>query len=323
MGILGASTALAGVTSTTGCFPQPREQIMPFAKRPEDLVPGESLFYSSAFQVGGSVQGILVETTDGRPIKIEGNEKHPGSRGATDAYAQASVLDLYDPARSREPMSLIMAAYAAATDETQARNAASNTLCKAASDRALESSRSADRAKAVFDDCKARIAKDGKWKVAQEGNKFSTTVFLENEEQAPVDWGMAWSVLTESFSGKLAAEGEGLGLVRRRFALADLPRSAQDLLEALPQGSGLLRRSDLPGEHGRGRRAPWGQRCSHGLLARAFPGRVGAGLRLPGSRARPCSTQSGLRSRPSKPEEHEPPLLGRTPPLGDGGRSGS
>ena len=33
--------------------------------------------------------------------KIEGNPLHPFSNGGTDAFAQASMLDLYDPNRSK------------------------------------------------------------------------------------------------------------------------------------------------------------------------------------------------------------------------------
>ncbi len=102
LGLMGASTAMAGMG---GCVRKPVENIMPFAERPEDLVPGRPMFYASAYQLGASVLGIVVETQDGRPTKIEGNPKHSGSQGATDIWAQASVLDLYDPARSRAPTS--------------------------------------------------------------------------------------------------------------------------------------------------------------------------------------------------------------------------
>ncbi len=101
VGLLGASTALAGLT--TGCIRKPVERILPFAKRPEDVVPGQSLYYSTGLNIGGSVLGILVEATDGRPIKIEGNPKHAGSQGATDVWAQGTVLGIYDPERSQIP----------------------------------------------------------------------------------------------------------------------------------------------------------------------------------------------------------------------------
>jgi molybdopterin-containing oxidoreductase family iron-sulfur binding subunit len=44
---------------------------------------------------------MIVTSIDGRPIKIEGNPRHPGSLGATDVFAEAAVLSLYDPDRSR------------------------------------------------------------------------------------------------------------------------------------------------------------------------------------------------------------------------------
>jgi MoCo/4Fe-4S cofactor protein with predicted Tat translocation signal len=101
-GIMGASAALAGVT--TGCVRKPVENIMPFSKRPEDIVPGDPIYYATAFVHGGAVEGLLVESQDGRPTKIEGNPKHGGSHGATSVWAQASVLDLYDPDRTRVPL---------------------------------------------------------------------------------------------------------------------------------------------------------------------------------------------------------------------------
>jgi Fe-S-cluster-containing dehydrogenase component len=99
-GLLGAGTALAGLT-TTGCLRKPVEHILPFAKRPEDTIPGQPIYYATAYQVGHSVIGLLVESQDGRPTKVEGNPRHPESGGSTDTWAQASVLSLYDPDRCR------------------------------------------------------------------------------------------------------------------------------------------------------------------------------------------------------------------------------
>src|SRR5262249_23561741 len=68
---------------------------------PEEIVLGKPLFFATAFTLGGMATGLLVESHEGRPTKIEGNPEHPASLGATDAFAQASILTLYDPDRSQ------------------------------------------------------------------------------------------------------------------------------------------------------------------------------------------------------------------------------
>ncbi|MBX6311341.1 MAG: TAT-variant-translocated molybdopterin oxidoreductase [Isosphaeraceae bacterium] len=98
--LMGASLALAGVAGP-GCAIQPPETIVPYVKQPEQVVPGKPLFYASAMTLGGFATGILVAQHMGRPIKIEGNEDHPASLGATDVFMQAATLGLYDPDRSR------------------------------------------------------------------------------------------------------------------------------------------------------------------------------------------------------------------------------
>src|SRR5437762_188249 len=96
--LMGASLALAGVTA---CTRQPPESIVPYVRQPEQLVPGKPLFYATAMTLGGVATGLLVESHEGRPTKIEGNPQHPGSLGATDAFAQAAILGLYDPDRAQ------------------------------------------------------------------------------------------------------------------------------------------------------------------------------------------------------------------------------
>ena len=95
-----ASMALAGLT-LTGCRRWPKENIVPYASRPEGKMPGEPEYYASVFELSGIAQPTLVKSFDGRPIKIEGNGEHPACSGASTKFAQASVLDLYDPYRAR------------------------------------------------------------------------------------------------------------------------------------------------------------------------------------------------------------------------------
>lgn len=103
--IMSASFALAGVSGLTGCWPRkPQQKILPFSKRPEDFIPGKPQYYATSANIGGSVLGLVVTSQDGRPSKIEGNPEHSMSLGGTNAWAQASVLSLYDPDRSRSPL---------------------------------------------------------------------------------------------------------------------------------------------------------------------------------------------------------------------------
>ena len=95
--LAGASMALAGLA---GCTRQPLEQILPYVRQPEQLVPGKPIFYATAMPFHGHALPLLVETHEFRPTKIEGNPLHAASMGATDLFAQASILNLYDPDRS-------------------------------------------------------------------------------------------------------------------------------------------------------------------------------------------------------------------------------
>jgi MoCo/4Fe-4S cofactor protein with predicted Tat translocation signal len=96
--LMGASLALAGLAA---CVPQSGTKILPYTKPPEEMVPGQPLFYASAMLQDGYAKGVLIETTMGRPIKVEGNPKHPVSLGSTDIFMQASLLELYDPDRAK------------------------------------------------------------------------------------------------------------------------------------------------------------------------------------------------------------------------------
>jgi molybdopterin-containing oxidoreductase family iron-sulfur binding subunit len=94
--VMAASLALA----TGGCGRVPLEKIVPYRDGPAQDGYGKPVFYASALERDGYGCGVLVETNMGRPTKIEGNPSHPASLGATDIFAQAAVLELWDPDRS-------------------------------------------------------------------------------------------------------------------------------------------------------------------------------------------------------------------------------
>ena len=98
--LLGASMSIAGLA---GCdiVRRPVEQIVPYVNAPEDMVPGIPRFYATTMPFGRSAYGLIVESHEGRPTKIEGNPAHPSTLGASSARIQASVLGLYDPDRSQ------------------------------------------------------------------------------------------------------------------------------------------------------------------------------------------------------------------------------
>ncbi|MDQ3818665.1 MAG: TAT-variant-translocated molybdopterin oxidoreductase, partial [Acidobacteriota bacterium] len=124
--LMGASLALAGLSS---CVYQPTEKIVPYVSQPEEIVPGKPLFFATAMPFGGIATPLLVRSNEGRPTKIEGNPDHPNNKNndpndrgssATDLFAQASILTLYDPDRLqtityREEISTWTAFVAAAT----------------------------------------------------------------------------------------------------------------------------------------------------------------------------------------------------------------
>lgn len=94
--IMGASIALAGMPA---CTKMPQEKIYSFSGQ-ENIAQGR-LFFASSSSYRGYAKGVLVESHQGRPTKIEGNELHPASLGTTDIFTQAEILRLYDPQRSK------------------------------------------------------------------------------------------------------------------------------------------------------------------------------------------------------------------------------
>jgi len=97
MMLVGASLSLAGLA---GCR-RPVEEIVPYVTAPEEIVPGIPRYYATTMPFRRSAYGLIVESHEGRPTKIEGNPSHPSTLGASSSLVQASVLGLYDPDRSQ------------------------------------------------------------------------------------------------------------------------------------------------------------------------------------------------------------------------------
>lgn len=98
--MMAASLALAGA-GLSGCRRWPEQVVCPQTARSEGFIPGKAEFFATQFELGGVSTGVIAKSVDGRPIKIEGNELHPFSNGAAGVFSQASILEMYDPDRTR------------------------------------------------------------------------------------------------------------------------------------------------------------------------------------------------------------------------------
>jgi molybdopterin-containing oxidoreductase family iron-sulfur binding subunit len=98
---LSGATLAAASAALAGCTRAPAQKIIPYRVQPSEIVPGRPLHYATAASWDGYARGLLVESHEGRPSKIEGNPEHPASLGASSAAEQALLLELYDPRRLR------------------------------------------------------------------------------------------------------------------------------------------------------------------------------------------------------------------------------
>jgi MoCo/4Fe-4S cofactor protein with predicted Tat translocation signal len=96
--VMGASLAMAGLA---GCTKQPDEPIFPYIKQPEDLILGKAMYFATAYPFPTGAIPVLIKSDSFRPIKVDGNPEHPMSKGKSDVFTQATLLDLYDPDRSQ------------------------------------------------------------------------------------------------------------------------------------------------------------------------------------------------------------------------------
>jgi molybdopterin-containing oxidoreductase family iron-sulfur binding subunit len=95
--LMGASLALGG---SVGCRYE-EEKIAPFAFRPQTRIPGVPQKFATMIEMGGVADPLLATNYDGRPIKLDGNPKHPDSMGGSTTFTQARMLEFYCPDRLR------------------------------------------------------------------------------------------------------------------------------------------------------------------------------------------------------------------------------
>src|SRR5262249_58976768 len=81
---------------------KPPDKIVPYVRRPDEVTPGNPLHFATAYALEGYASGLLVESHEGRPTKIEGNPDHPETRGASSVFEQALILGLYDNDRAKQ-----------------------------------------------------------------------------------------------------------------------------------------------------------------------------------------------------------------------------
>src|SRR5215471_4932664 len=99
--LMSASFALAGVATLGAGCRRPEEKLVPYGKQPENFTYGEAQYFATAMPTRTGAVPLVVKSYEGRPVKIEGNALFPGANGGTDRYAQASILDVFDPDRAR------------------------------------------------------------------------------------------------------------------------------------------------------------------------------------------------------------------------------
>ena len=97
LSLIAASVALAGLE---GCK-KPVQKIIPYVEAEIGTIPGIPKYYASTIPWKNNALGVVIENHDERPVKVEGNEKHPSTLGKSNAFSQASTIEMYDPDRAR------------------------------------------------------------------------------------------------------------------------------------------------------------------------------------------------------------------------------
>ncbi len=95
---MGASILMASLGGCRSVFMED-QNFVPYVKNPENMVPGNPLYYATNHSLSGYASSVLVRSDMGRPMKIDGN---PAVGRGCNSITQASILDMYDPDRSKQ-----------------------------------------------------------------------------------------------------------------------------------------------------------------------------------------------------------------------------
>jgi molybdopterin-containing oxidoreductase family iron-sulfur binding subunit len=97
-------SGMASIFSMVSCSERPVQKIIPYVNAPEEIIPGIANYYASSSDEAGA--SVVIKTREGRPIQILPNELDKFSANGLNSRAQASIYDLYDPARARNPLKI-------------------------------------------------------------------------------------------------------------------------------------------------------------------------------------------------------------------------
>jgi MoCo/4Fe-4S cofactor protein with predicted Tat translocation signal len=156
MKFMGASVALAGI-GLTGCR-RPELHGVPYTKGVEWQVPGELLHYATSMPRRGGALPLIATTTNGRPIKLDGNPNVPGFNGKSDIFAQAAILDLYDPDRSQVVLKVNTGQQTASDSQADANGKTGNTPLNINGFAAIPNPRGKDYVEGTLDDVWEELA---------------------------------------------------------------------------------------------------------------------------------------------------------------------
>lgn len=248
--LLGASMALAGLAACARP-PLPHEKIVPYVQHPEQIVPGKPLFFSTAVNYAGFGVGVLAESHQGRPTKLEGNPDHPASLGATTAITQSLVLNLYDPERSKNTSNNgEESSYEAFGEELTARLEANESGAGVAL--LTENVTSPTLGKQINDFLAARPeAQWFQYDPAHHDNLVEGSRMAFNRDVLPV-YNFEDADIVVSFGGDFLGEGPSALAYSKTFSRRRRVRSAEDdmnrlyAFESHPTGTGALADHRVP-----------------------------------------------------------------------------